>query len=324
VDFRGKNVLITGAGGFVGQNAVLSLAARGAHPIGLMRTVGMRTDMRTVETLRKSGILLCGDIADTHLLSDVMARYEVEYVLHLAAISIVGQCSSNPEVAYKVNVNGVVSLMEAVRRLHHPPKKVICMSTDKSYSASSPPGGYTEDTPFGIGDAYCASKACGDIIARSYAKTYGIPVCVVRAGNLYGPMDMNVSRLIPKSIIKLLNGERPVLYSNAAEFVREFIYVQDIIDAYDVLFEKGEPGEAYNVGGTPPQRILDVLSKISEKVTGNSRGFDVQEVPFEEIPQQHLDATRLMDLGWKAATSLSNGLDKTIAWYRENAGHIYV
>jgi hypothetical protein len=195
-------------------------------------------------------------------------------------------------------------------------KTIFCGNTDKSYGGSSPSGGYKEDTPFVVSDAYCTSKACGDMIVRSYARTFDIPACVIRAGNLYGPRDLNLSRLIPKSILKLLRGERPILYTGAAKFIREFIYVDDILDVYMMLLEKGEPGEAYNVGGTPPQKILDVINMMSTKITGSTAAVQMEKVDFPEIPEQHLNAEKLYSFGWRAKTDISTGLDKTIEWYK--------
>jgi len=317
MDLKDKNVLVTGAGGFVGQNAILRLVKAGARPVCLMRTRGHRTSSGPIELASQHGALFYGDVCDTDFISGIMSRYEIDYVLHLAAISIVGQCDNNPALAYKVNVGGVVSLMEAIRRLKRKPIKAVCMSSDKSFSASSPKGGYKENTPLQVGDAYCTSKACGDMIVRSYAKTFGIPACVVRAGNLYGPRDLNLSRLIPKTIIKILQGERPVLYSHAAAMIREFIYVDDILDVYETLFEKGQPGEAYNVGGTPPRKIKDVIDMISTFLTGDTGAYDIQNIDFPEIQEQFLCADKLRSLGWSAKTSLQDGIEETVDWYRK-------
>jgi len=194
------------------------------------------------------------------------------------------------------------------------------MTSDKAYGPAPVP--YVEDTPYAVFDTYTTSKICQDAIALSYARTYDLPITVVRAGNLYGPGDLNTSRLVPRSILRMLDGMSPVLYSDVAGYVREFLYIDKIIEVYKVLFEKGVAGEAYNVGGTKPQKIGDVIEMIRDKINPSVK-IESIEKSFSEIKEQYLDASKIKALGWEARTSLSDGLDQTIQWakaYKDNRG----
>jgi len=311
------NFFITGANGFVGQRFIKYLIENNHTPCALVKDMNRKTDSSIRKNLIQKGAEIRGSILDKDLIRSVLSKYEIDYVINLAAVPIVKACDSDPWTAYNVNVMGPIILFEAVReqlQRCNRIKKVIHMSTDKSYGDSSPPGGYVEDTPFKVTDTYSVSKACGDMIARSYAKTYDLPICVVRCGNLYGGGDLNLSRIIPGTILRLLNRQRPVLYTDAAEMKREFIHVKDIIQVYMTLVENGVPGEAYNVGTSEMYKIIDLINIIKEKLHSDI-DIDIVERKFFEINEQCLNSNKLQALGWKAAINLSEGLDEAIEWY---------
>lgn len=307
MNLKGKNIFITGAGGFVGASACKFFCEKGATVVGLIN------DANYNQPAHKNYIPLKGNIMDRDRLTELLSKYEIDYVLHLASQSIVRKCDNDPYLAYQTNIMGVVNLFEACRHLKRPPQKIVVMTSDKAYGPAPVP--YREDTPLVGCDTYGTSKLCQDAISLSYARTYGVPTVTVRAGNIYGPGDANLSRLIPGSILKLLDGTKPMLYSGVSEFVREFIYIDDLLNAFVVLFEKGVPGEAYNIGGTEPNRIGDLIKLLRDKIN-TSIDIDIVEKAFYEIKEQYLDASKLRSLGWEPKTSLSEGLDRTIDWYR--------
>lgn len=311
MDFTNKNVLITGAGGFVGTRAAKYFEDRGAHVVALIKDEGRKLRLRDVV---KNLTIVRGDIRDYDCLRYCLGKYEIDYVLHLASQPIVRICHTDPYDAYTTNVGGVLNLLENVRAAEKKPEKIVVMVSDKCYGPARVP--YKEDTPYVVYDSYTTSKACQDMITLSYARTYDVPACVVRAGNLYGPGDLNTSRLIPRNILRLFDGQRPVLYSGVANFKREFIYIDNIISAYETIFEHGKPGEAYNVGGTQPQTILNVLQMIRDKINPSIE-IDIIEKEFDEIEEQYLDATKIGELGWKSEIGISEGLDRSIAWYKK-------
>jgi nucleoside-diphosphate-sugar epimerase len=125
---------------------------------------------------------------------------------------------------------------------------------------------------------------------------------------------MNFSRLIPNTITKILNKEKPVIYSGVMHFKREFIHVDDVCNAYTTISEYGKSGEAYNVGTGEVCRVGDLIEMICNKM-GWTEGIDIVDKSFPEIPLQYLSSDKIRTLGWKPKISLDEGLDKTIKWY---------
>lgn len=308
--FTNTNVLLTGAQGFVGTAVAKDLMSKGAHVIALIK------DQNRKSFLKPGGNLsvVYGDIRDREVIRYCLSKYEADYVIHLAAQPIVRICHNDPYTAYMTNAIGTLNLVEEIRCLVNKPKKVVCISSDKAYGPAPVP--YTEETPYAVFDSYCTSKLCADAIGLSYARTYDLPIVMVRAGNIYGPGDLNTSRLVPRSILRMLNGDSPVLYSGVAEYRREFIFIDNIVSAFSTLLEKGVRGEAYNVGGTEPRKIIDVISSLRDKINKEIE-IEIVEKEFDEIETQYLDASKLMSLGWKPNVSLDEGLDATISWCRE-------
>jgi CDP-glucose 4,6-dehydratase len=311
INLSGKNVFITGINGFVGTATAKRFLDAGAHVVGLVRDINSKTRK---DVLDKCSIVR-GDIRDIDTLRYAVNKYEIDLIIHLAAQPIVRICDADPLTAYQTNVLGAVALLEAIRGMKKKPKKAIFMTSDKAYGPHEKLP-YTENSALVVADTYCTSKACQDMVARSYAKTYDLPVVVVRAGNLYGPGDLNTSRLIPRSIIKLLSGSSPVLYGGVSEFVREFIYIDNIVDAYEVLLERGIPGEAYNVGGTEPQKIGSVIELVRDKIN-KSIPIEIETREFFEINAQYLDSSKLRALGWAPKIDIEEGIERSILWYRE-------
>jgi CDP-glucose 4,6-dehydratase len=311
MDFKGKNILITGINGFLGSLCAEKFLEEGAHVIGLVKDRNKKTKPHILDRCS----IVYGDIRDKEVFPYILSKYEVDFVLHLAAQAIVKICNNEPYTAYMSNMVGTLNLMEALRTVKNGPQKTIVITSDKAYgpSASLP---YMETTELVVADSYCTSKACQDMLARSYAMTYDIPVVIVRAGNLYGPGDLNTSRLIPRSIIRMLTGKSPVLYSTVAEFTREFIYVENAFNAFKVLLEFGVSSEAYNIGGTKPHKIVDVIEMIRNKINPDIK-VELLEKDFYEIKEQYLCSDKLKGLGWSEDVGLSEGLDKSISWYRD-------
>lgn len=165
-------------------------------------------------------------------------------------------------------------------------------------------------------DPYATSKACADLIAQSYFKTYGLNVNVIRCANIYGPRDMNLSRLIPNTILKILNNKKPQVYSGVLDFKREFIFIEDVCEAYHLLSEVGVPGEIYNIGDDEFVTIRETVELIS-RILDFEGGYEVMEKDFLEIPFQYMSADKLKSLGWSKVHSFKDGLIKTISWYKK-------
>lgn len=308
-----KNVLITGINGFAGS----ALAERLINTTDY-RVVGIVKDrnFKSRRDVLDRCSIVYGDICDLDTMRYAMSRYEIDTVFHLAAVTILRQSVVDPLSCYKVNVMGTVNVLEAARLCGV--KKVVSISSDKAYGTYDDLP-YVETMPVQASpDPYSTSKACMDLISQSYATTYGLNVSILRAGNKYGPGDLNLSRLIPRSILRCLEGAAPQLYNGVGQYKREFMYIEDVVDAYLTVAERGLPGEAYNVGGSGFQTVFDTVNKICQLV-GFKGQPDIVDKDFIEIKEQYLDSTKIEKLGWKCKHQIDAGLAKTVDWYKTYA-----
>ncbi len=263
-----------------------------------------------------------GDVRDQPLLERVLGEYEISAVLHLAAQTIVGVANRNPLATFETNVGGTWALLEACRR-SPTVRSVVVASSDKAYGDHGSVA-YDEETPLAGRHPYDASKACADLIARSYAETFELPVAVTRCGNLYGGGDLNWNRLIPGTIRSVLRNERPVIRSDGT-LVRDYFYVEDGVDAYLLLAQRlgAEPdlgGEAFNFSDERRISVLDLTRVVLGRMGSDLEPVVLNEVKHE-IPHQSLLAAKARRrLGWTPAFTLEQGLDRTIDWYRELLG----
>ena len=298
----------------IGCALVERLLERGEEVAVLSRSdlVGSRFDS---EGLRERCILVEGDLTS---LDGALAEHRPEAVYHLAAQTQVGDAYRSPLHTWETNIRGTYLLMEAVRS-HNPSTHVVVASSDKAY-------GSHEELPYREGFAlkpsypYDVSKAATDMIARSYAVTYDMPVAVTRLANVYGPGDVNWARLVPDTARALLRGERPVIRSDGTP-ERDYIYVEDAADAYlavaGSLSDRANWGRAWNAGSGEPHAVLEVVERLIE-ISGRDVAPDVQGtgVPHGEIDRQFLDSTAIRtELGWSPQWDLDSGLRAAWDWY---------
>jgi CDP-glucose 4,6-dehydratase len=313
-----RPTLVTGATGLVGGWVVRRLLRQQADVVCLVRDWVPDCDViRTglldrVKTVR-------GDVRDQAALERVLGEYEIDTVLHLAAQTLVPVANRNPVATFETNVAGTWALLEACRRS---PKvgQIVLASSDKAYGdAETLP--YDEMTPLCGRHPYDVSKSCADLIAQSYAATYGSPVAITRCGNFYGPGDLNWNRIVPGTIRSVLRGERPVIRSDG-QSVRDYFYVEDGAAAYLLLAEKlaTEPalrGEAFNFSNETRVTVLELVRKLLD-LTGSPLEPDVRNEASHEIRHQSLSAEKARrELGWRPLFTLDEGLRKTVPWYAE-------
>lgn len=319
-ELRNSTCFITGGSGFVGNALANRLLELDVDVVTLTKHAGIKLAERNPKI--KSYV---GDVRDYRLISDIVASHEVDYVIHLAANSIVRSSARDPMNTYDINVMGTVTVLEAVRNVGSKVKKTLVASSDKAYGDHEilP---YVESMALEPKNTYDTSKACADLIARSYAANYDMPVVVTRCSNIYGPGDPNQSRLIPNTIRRIMSGRKPALYHDVASMRREFVYIDDAIDAMLGLLLSGNEtdGESYNVGGVGDVEIENVVNLIFETlvelklVSNQERGIEwlQRDSTFREIQKQYVDASKLFEAtGWKQATTLRDGLAKTCKWY---------
>jgi len=314
-----QNVLVTGANGFVGSAVCQRLLQMNKSVVGLVRDRNYKSRRDLLDNIS----VVYGDLRDPDVVRYAVSKYEIDTIFHLGAITILKMATSDPRTCWQTNLMGTVNIMEAARECGHV-TKVVVASSDKAYGVHEDLP-YKEDFALLASDPYSTSKSCTDLIAQSYAYTYGLDTSIVRSGNIFGPGDLNKSRIIPGSILRMLDGERPVVYKGVGNYKREFMYIDDVVDAYMFVQDRGLPGEAYNVGGSGFFNIFDTTQMIIEEM-----GLDIEpqilEKDFIEIKEQYLDATKLGTLGWNCNFDLRKGIRASIPWYKEyhqNPGQFY-
>ena len=312
-----NNVLITGGTGFLGSH----ITKRIIDEVESVTIV--TTDIRQQTTLKTLGVdidkinLVGGDVRDFDFLRLLFNEYEFDTVFHLGALSEVKKCQPDPKLAFDVNVGGTVNVLEACR-MYGKVKAVVVSSSDKAYGTSERLP-YKEDDKLNGKGTYEASKSCTDLVARAYATNYDLPVVVTRCSNLYGAGDMNFTRVIPNNIRKILNGERPVIWKGSESSTREFLYIDDAVDAYVSLVKNIDKtkGNAYNVGSGEKVTIGELLELLLAKMDSDLT-IDYVEKDIPEITHQYLDSYKIKnDIGWEASTYLSDGLEESVKAYKE-------
>ena len=311
-----NKVLITGGTGFLGSHITKRI-------IDDVESITIATtDIRQKTTLKSLGVdidkinLVKGDVRDFDFLKLLFNEYEFDTVFHLGALSEVKKCQPDPKLAFDVNVGGTVNVLEACR-LYGKVKAVIVSSSDKAYGSGEVP--YVETQSLNGVGTYEASKSATDLIDRSFYSNYDVPVVVTRCSNLYGGGDMNFTRVVPNNINKILNGEQPVIWKGSEVSTREFLYIEDAVDAYLSLVKNIDKtkGEAFNIGSGEVISIGELLNIMLDKMDSNLE-INFVEKDFPEISHQYLDSSKMIKLtGWKPKTNIFNGLKKSIKKYKE-------
>ncbi len=267
------------------------------------------------EGLRDRCTLVEGNLGS---LGPVLAEHRPATVFHLAAQTQVGEALRDPLTTWETNIRGTYLLLDAVRK-NDLGTRVVVASSDKAYGSHDELP-YREDFALQPSYPYDVSKAATDMIARSYAATYELPVAVTRLANVYGPGDVNWGRLIPDTARALLRGERPVIRSDGTP-ERDYIYVEDAADAYlavaDSLADPAHHGRAWNAGSGEPRSVLEVVTRLIE-LSGRDVEPDIRGsgVPHAELDRQYLDSTAIREeLGWTPNWDLDRGLRAAWEWY---------
>jgi CDP-glucose 4,6-dehydratase len=316
-----STVLVTGAQGFIGSWLAERLLDEGA------RVVVPRRDFEPDARFRSDGVeqrcvVAAADIQDYETMTRVLNEHDVDAVFHLAAQTIVGTANRSPLSTFEANVRGTYVLLEACRAVAStaaPLGRIVVASSDKAY-------GPHRELPYREGFAlqptfpYDVSKACTDMIARSFAATYDLPVAVTRLANVYGGGDLNWSRIVPDTCRALIAGDAPAIRSDGTP-ERDYLYVEDAVDAYLAiaasLDDRALHGRAWNAGWGAPLAVREIVDRLIA-VSGSKVAPEIQGegVPHGEIDRQYLDSSAIRsELGWEPRVGLDDGLRRTYEWY---------
>lgn len=315
--WREKRVFVTGCTGLLGSWLTAALVELGAEVVGLVR------DYVPQSQLYRSGMVdrinvVRGELCDYDLLARILAEYEVAFIFHLAAQTIVGIANQAPLSTLETNIRGTYLLLEAARHMEMV-QGIVVASSDKAYG-DQPQLPYVEEAPLHGRHPYDVSKSCADLIAQAYAHSYKLPVIVTRCANLYGGGDLNWNRILPGTIRSVLRGERPIIRSDGT-FKRDYLFVKDAVRGYltaaQRLTDPAMVGETFNFGMGHPKTALEVVQTIIQV----SDYPDLEPIILNEVENEIQDQYLCSDkagriLGWEPQFTLEAGLAETVAWYR--------
>jgi len=325
--WQGKNVFITGDNGFQGGNLGKSLLELGANVFGLLRN-DRRDTFLYYEGLADKVTWINGDLTDVILMKRIISEEQINVIYHLAAQVEVGVGLVNPYLTFETNIKGTYCLMEAIRECPQTVEAVIVASTDKAYgSYGREMMPYKEDYPLIPKYPYDVSKACADMIARSYASdVYNLPVIVTRFCNVYGPGQLNFSALIPDAIRSAL-GYSEFIPRSDGSLERDFMFVDDVVSLYLIMGKELSvnpdkySGEVFNAGTNTIHNVLSILENIYT-IIGRIDELDkikidmVGNKTIGEIDCQYMDYEKVNKFfGWEPKFNIELGLKNTILWY---------
>jgi dTDP-glucose 4,6-dehydratase len=311
-------VLVTGGAGFIGVNFVRhALAASERVEVAVLDALtyaGHRSSLADVLADPRLTFVE-GDVRDAALVDGLVA--DADAVVHFAAESHVDRSIDDPSPFLTTNVVGSGVVFDACRR--HDVARVLHISTDEVYGSIAE-GSFTEDDALRPNSPYAASKAAADLLARSYAVTYGYPITVTRTANNFGPFHLP-EKVVPLFVTNLIDGGTVPLYGDGRN-VRDWTYVLDNVAAQWLVLTEGTPGEVYNVGAgnerTNRELTLAILARFG--LTGEDAQARIEHVPDRpgHDLRYSIDTSRIRALGWEPAHGFDAALDATIAWYRAN------
>ena len=354
MDFK-RNIIITGGAGFIGSHVVRLFVNK--YPeyriinVDKLTYAGNLANLKDIEDM-PNYVFVKADICDFDKMLELMQKYQVDGVIHLAAESHVDRSIKDPFTFARTNVMGTLSLLQAAKICWEPLGWKDCrfyhISTDEVYGAlhmNHPEGieppfktvasseghkAYGDDffyetTKYNPHSPYSASKASSDHFVRAFHDTYGMPTIVTNCSNNYGPYQFP-EKLIPLFINNIRN-RKPLPVYGKGENVRDWLFVEDHARAIDVIFHEGKIAETYNIGGFNEWKNIDlikVMIRTVDKILGNPEGSSLDLITYVTDRLGHdaryaIDSTKLQkELGWEPSLQFEEGIEKTVRWYLDN------
>ena len=326
-------VIVTGGAGFIGSALVRHLVLEKDYEVLNIDALTYAGNLASLQAVngKPNYRFLHANICDSEAMARAVASFGPDRIMHLAAESHVDRSITGAADFIQTNVIGTFTLLEAARNywseLDSSAKenfRFLHVSTDEVYGSLDDGGLFNEETPYDPSSPYSASKASSDHLAKSWQRTYGLPVVVSNCSNNYGPYHFP-EKLIPLTILNGLAGERLPVYGKG-ENIRDWLYVEDHARALDLIAERVRVGETYNVGGRNERRNIDVVRCICAVLdelspANRPRGELIEFVtdrPGHDV-RYAIDATKLeTELGWRALENFDTGIEKTVRWYLDN------
>ena len=328
-------ILATGVAGFIGCNYLYySLRKYPERKIIGLDKLTYAGNFGNFSTLsdeeRERFTFIRGDISDLDLVESIFKKHPIDRVVNFAAETHVDRSIHDPSEFLRTNILGTGILLRAARDAWsrngswQKDKKFLQVSTDEVYGSLGASGSFSEKTPLDPHSPYSASKASADLLVKAYHDTYGMPVCITRCSNNYGPYQFP-EKLIPLIIRNALNHQPLPIYGDGKQ-VRDWLFVEDHCRALDVVLEEGRTGEVYNIGGNNEWeniRLVKVLISVLHEQTGDPR-ISEDLIQFVKDRPGHdrryaIDSSKIIkELNWHPKTDFTEGIQKTVRWYLMN------
>jgi dTDP-glucose 4,6-dehydratase len=328
-------IFVTGGAGFIGSALVRHLIEHTEHEVLNFDKLTYAGTLSTVERVADSNRyrFVQGDICDADAVRAAITEFKPDVITHLAAESHVDRSIDGPGAFVQTNVVGTYTMLAEARaywlgldedaraafRFHH-------ISTDEVYGTLGETGLFTEETPYDPRSPYSASKAGSDHLVSAWGHTFGLPVLITNCSNNYGPYHFP-EKLVPLMIAKALDGEPLPVYGKGDQ-VRDWLYVEDHVRALQAVFERGQVGRTYNVGGHNERQNIEVVRTLcaildDRRPRADGLSYAKQMTEVADRPghdkRYAIDATRISDeLGWTPAETFETGIAKTVDWYIAN------
>ncbi len=328
-----QTILVTGGAGFIGSCFVRRAVARGDVRIINLDKLTYAGNPDSLPGECDTHQLVVGDIGDSPLVRELLARHQPDAIVNFAAESHVDRSIDGPLTFVETNVLGTCRMLEEVRRYYSTLSgsakedfRFLHVSTDEVYGSLGATGFFTEETAYSPNSPYSASKAASDHFVRAYLHTYGLPILITNCSNNYGPYQFP-EKLIPLVILNAIEGKPLPVYGDGLN-VRDWLFVEDHCAAIEAVLSHGCIGECYNVGGNNEQTNINIVKLICSTVDQLRPGLP--HAPCESLikyvkdrpghdRRYAIDASKIeRELCWKPQQDFQSGLELTIRWYLDN------
>ena len=313
-----KKILVTGGAGFIGSNFInYILNSRNDISIVNLDKLTYAGNLKNLSGVENNPnyTFIKGDIVNDELVKFIFQRYQITHVINFAAESHVDRSILGSEVFFRTNVLGTNVLLETAK--YFGVEKFIQISTDEVYGSLGPEGQFEETTPLQPNSPYAASKAAADLMALAFHHTYGVPVVITRCSNNYGQYQFP-EKLIPLMIINALNNKKLPVYGDGLN-VRDWIYVIDHNKAVELVLEKGQLGEVYNIGANTEKPNIQIVKLILSQIGKSEELIEYVKDRLGHDRRYAINSKKIKEnLGWQPEYSFEDAIKNTIDWYMGN------